>query len=57
MIDSINEEYGFDNYGANTFISMCLIYFVLAVANWLAPAFVKYFGPKFSMIVSGLTYM
>lgn len=45
------------SYNADGFISMCIVYAVLAIANWLAPAFVNYLGPRVSMILSGLTYM
>lgn len=55
MMDSIKHDN--PDYKASPFVSLCIIYFILAVANWLAPAFVKYFGPRFSMIVSGITYM
>lgn len=57
MIDSINHEYGKDHYGANTFVSMCLIYLIFSLVNWIAPAFVRLMGARLSMIVSGVTYM
>lgn len=44
-------------YNADPFISMCIIYAVFALANWGAPAFVKYIGPRISMVISGLTYV
>ncbi|KAH9413623.1 DUF895 domain membrane protein [Dermatophagoides pteronyssinus] len=57
MIDSINHEYGKDHYGANTFVSMCLIYLIFSLVNWIAPAFVRLMGARLSMIVSGVTYI
>ncbi|KAI2804911.1 DUF895 domain membrane protein [Blomia tropicalis] len=45
------------NYHADGFISMCIVYAVLAIANWFAPAVVNYLGPRVSMILSGLTYI
>lgn len=45
------------SYTADGFISMCIIYACLAIANWFAPAFVNFLGPRVSMIISGLTYI
>ncbi|KAH9389893.1 DUF895 domain membrane protein [Tyrophagus putrescentiae] len=45
------------SYNADGFISMCIIYAVLAICNWFAPAFVNFLGPRVSMIISGFTYI
>lgn len=55
MVDAIKKEN--PSYTGDAFVSMCIIYFVLSVANWFAPSFVMFIGPRISMIASGVTYM
>lgn len=38
-------------------ISLCIIYLVMAVANWLSVSVVAVVGPKMSLIFSGVLYM
>ena len=51
-----NDTANFPNYKGDGLISISIVYAVLAIANWLAPAFVIFFGPRLSMILAGLTY-
>ena len=55
VVKSINKNH--PEYNADGYVSMSIIYAVLSLANWFAPSFVNYFGPRFSMIVSAVTYM
>ena len=54
VVKSIEKEDS--NYKANGSVSIAIIYAVLALMNWIAPAIVTFFGPRLSMIISGLTY-
>ncbi|XP_039261374.1 UNC93-like protein MFSD11 isoform X2 [Styela clava] len=38
------------------YTSLAIIYTVFAVANWVAPSIVSIIGPKYSMIISAVTY-
>ncbi|KAL1517341.1 hypothetical protein ABEB36_001116 [Hypothenemus hampei] len=47
-----------DNFeGANGYISMAIIYVVLAIFNWTSPSVISVIGPKFSMLIGGITYV
>jgi hypothetical protein len=39
------------------YISLCIIYLVMAVANWLSVSVVSVIGPKMSLILSGALYV
>lgn len=40
-----------------TFFSLCIIYLMVALANWLSVSVVAVVGPKVSLIVSGALYV
>ena len=44
------------HFEGNGYTSLAIIYIVFACANWLAPSVVSVIGPKYSMVVGGLTY-
>ena len=50
---SVNNTATFEGSG---YTSLAIIYSVFACANWLAPSVVSVIGPKYSMMVGGLTY-
>ena len=43
-------------FHGNGYTSLAIIYIVFALANWLAPSVVSVIGPKYSMVVGGITY-
>ena len=43
-------------FNGDGFISLAIIYAVSAVFNWLAPAFMVFFGLKITMIMGAVTY-
>lgn len=50
---SITQEYGFEWDG---YASLCIIYAVFSISNWIAPSTVAFFGAKWSMIIGASTY-
>ncbi|CAG2101577.1 unnamed protein product [Medioppia subpectinata] len=53
----VNSIHSRDNsYTANGYTSLCIIYAVMAVANWIAPSVVVITGPKLAMVFGGATY-
>ena len=43
-------------FHGNGYTSLAIIYIAFACANWLAPSVVSLIGPKYSMVVGGITY-
>ena len=44
------------HFHGNGYTSLAIIYIVFACANWLAPSVVSLIGPKYSMVLGGITY-
>jgi len=44
------------HFHGNGYTSLAIIYIVFACANWLAPSVVSVVGPKYSMVIGGITY-
>ncbi|XP_066250469.1 UNC93-like protein MFSD11 [Euwallacea similis] len=56
MIDSIiNDNKNFKD--ANAYYSLAIIYIVMAVFNWTSPSAISLIGPKFAMLIGGVTYV
>lgn len=53
MVKSVNKEL---NLSWNGYTSLCIVYAVFSMANWVAPSIVSFFGPKMAMILGALTY-
>lgn len=56
VVNSIPKDPNFVNYSGDGLISVSIVYVVLAIANWVAPAAVGILGPRTGMIIAGLTY-
>jgi len=54
VVKSIAQQY---NIHWNGYYSLCIIYLVFSLSNWLAPSTVSFLGPKVSMIIGGSTYV
>ena len=55
MIDSIKKED--ENFKGSGYVSLAVIYAVFAFTNWLAPSVLTVIGPKFTMILGGISYV
>ena len=53
VVRSIAKEYGIQ---WNGYISLCVIYAVFSLSNWIAPSTVSLIGVKASMIAGATTY-
>lgn len=54
VLDGIKDED--KSYNGNAYVSLAIIYAVLAIANWLSPSILIYTGPKLAMLIGGVTY-
>ena len=54
VTDSISKED--PNIKWNGYYSLCIIYFVFSLSNWIAPSTVSLIGCKWSMVFGALTY-
>ncbi|CAG2162297.1 unnamed protein product [Oppiella nova] len=54
IVDSIHTDD--TSYTADGYTSLCIIYAVLAIANWLAPSVIVITGPRLAMFVGAITY-
>jgi len=57
VVDSIiHESNVITDSNWNGYYSLCIIYFVFSMSNWIAPSTVSLLGCKWSMFFGGLTY-
>uniref|UniRef100_A0A2R5LAG9 UNC93-like protein MFSD11 n=1 Tax=Ornithodoros turicata TaxID=34597 RepID=A0A2R5LAG9_9ACAR len=54
VLDSIQKED--PNYKGDGYVSLAVIYSAFAIANWLAPSFIGFLGPKITMLIGAVTY-
>ena len=54
VTDSISQDY--PDIKWNGYYSLCIIYFVFSMSNWIAPSTVSFIGCKWSMVFGALTY-
>ena len=50
---SIAKQYGIE---WNGYVSLCIIYAVFSISNWIAPSTVSLLGAKWSMVLGASTY-
>ncbi|XP_030750879.1 UNC93-like protein MFSD11 [Sitophilus oryzae] len=55
MIDSIKSDD--PNFNGNAYISLAIVYVFFALFNWTAPSVISLIGPKFAMLIGGITYL
>ncbi|KAF6202112.1 hypothetical protein GE061_004510 [Apolygus lucorum] len=55
ILDSIRKDD--DSFHGDGYISLALIYAMLAVGNWVAPSIIGGLGPRLSMVIGSITYL
>lgn len=45
------------NFTGTGYVSLCIIYAVFAISNWLAPVLITLTGPRIVMLIGAVTYM
>ncbi|KAJ8938342.1 hypothetical protein NQ318_000134 [Aromia moschata] len=55
IITSITEDD--ESFQGKAYYSLAIIYLALSICNWASPSVINIIGPKFSMIVGGITYL